>query len=279
MKLSRFSAVVPLLLAGVAFAQCGEPSEIIVTNPGGSGFQFLMNGQVQPKLKLVAGQSYTFILQNASLHPFILTTSTTGGFGSQPLPTSLGVSCECSGCGTCSTTRIIWNVPATLSGTFNYRCSFHAGMGNLIDIISRPVINIQPEPQEVCVGGMIMLDVDASTPDNAALTYQWRRNGVNIPGATDPMIHIMPATMNDAGAYDCVVSNTCVQVTSNAVAVTVRECCRADFNGDRTADFFDYLDFVQEFSMESMMADFNGDMIVDFFDYLDFVEAFDAGCP
>ena len=54
--------------------------------------------------------------------------------------------------------------------------------------------------------------------------------------------------------------------------------CRADFNGDGSVDFFDYLDFVDAFSANNPVADFNGDGTIDFFDYLDFVDAFSAGC-
>ena len=52
--------------------------------------------------------------------------------------------------------------------------------------------------------------------------------------------------------------------------------CRADWNGDGQVDFFDYLDFVQDFDNDN--ADYNGDGQTDFFDYLDFVADFDAGC-
>lgn len=54
--------------------------------------------------------------------------------------------------------------------------------------------------------------------------------------------------------------------------------CVADFNGDTTLDFFDYLDFVDVFAANAPSADFNADSVVDFFDYLDFVAAFAAGC-
>ena len=54
--------------------------------------------------------------------------------------------------------------------------------------------------------------------------------------------------------------------------------CPADFNGDHNADFFDYLDFVNAFSLGLPAADFNHDAVIDFFDYLDFVEAFSIGC-
>lgn len=54
--------------------------------------------------------------------------------------------------------------------------------------------------------------------------------------------------------------------------------CEADFNGDTSLDFFDYLDFVAAFSSGNATADFNNDTTIDFFDYLDFVAAFSSGC-
>jgi hypothetical protein len=54
--------------------------------------------------------------------------------------------------------------------------------------------------------------------------------------------------------------------------------CPADFNGDYSVDFFDYLDFVNAFSQGNPAADFNADNTIDFFDYLDFVDAFSTGC-
>ena len=52
----------------------------------------------------------------------------------------------------------------------------------------------------------------------------------------------------------------------------------ADFNGDGSVDFFDYLDFVDAFSSGLPAADFNADGAIDFFDYLDFVDVFSSGC-
>jgi polyhydroxybutyrate depolymerase len=54
--------------------------------------------------------------------------------------------------------------------------------------------------------------------------------------------------------------------------------CAADYNGDLTSDFFDYLDFLRDFDAEAPRADFNRDSAIDFFDYLDFVAAFDRPC-
>lgn len=48
----------------------------------------------------------------------------------------------------------------------------------------------------------------------------------------------------------------------------------ADYDGNDQVDFFDYLDFIQDFANEHPDADFNGDGSVDHLDYLDFLAAF-----
>jgi len=56
-----------------------------------------------------------------------------------------------------------------------------------------------------------------------ALTYQWQRNGVNIPGATSTSYTVPAAAMGDNGAtYTCVVTNGAFgSATSNPAALTV----------------------------------------------------------
>jgi hypothetical protein len=54
--------------------------------------------------------------------------------------------------------------------------------------------------------------------------------------------------------------------------------CLADFDGNASVDFFDYLEFVAALAAEDRLADVTGDGVADFFDYLDFVVALDAGC-
>ncbi len=91
------------------------------------------------------------------------------------------------------------------------------------------------------------------------------------------------------GTYDLSIAVHCSAATSGGATHIEQthsnfemrfspEPCSADFNGDTTVDFFDYLDFVDAFSSNSPGADFNGDLSIDFFDYLDFVDAFSTGC-
>ena len=84
-------------------------------------------------------------------------------------------------------------------------------------------------------------------------------------------------TNQNATDFDIVLALALPHNSASATHVCANACA-ADFNGDGSVDFFDYLDFVDAFSTENATADFNGDGSIDFFDYLDFVNAFSIGC-
>lgn len=52
-------------------------------------------------------------------------------------------------------------------------------------------------------------------------TYQWRKNGMPITGATADRLNLGPFALSDAGSYDVVVSNAFGSATSQAAVVTV----------------------------------------------------------
>jgi hypothetical protein len=62
------------------------------------------------------------------------------------------------------------------------------------------------------------IDIDAY---GAGMTYQWRKDGTPIPGATQRTFVKNNAASADAGSYDVVVSNAGGSVTSDAVVVTI----------------------------------------------------------
>lgn len=109
-----------------------------------------------------------------------------------------------------------------------------------LTINTGPSISQQPTGVEVCQTEMIQLSLTAS--GSPAPTYQWRRNGVNIPGATSSTYTVPSASAGDAGSYDCVVSNTCGGIASDAVTVTVE--VRGDANCDGDVNNFDIDAFV-----------------------------------
>ncbi|MBK7432944.1 MAG: right-handed parallel beta-helix repeat-containing protein [Chitinophagaceae bacterium] len=80
------------------------------------------------------------------------------------------------------------------------------------------VISIQPASQSVCAGVNVSFTVAAT---GTGLSYQWRKNTVNIGGATNATYTITGVVAGDAGNYDVVVTGTCGTETSNSAALTV----------------------------------------------------------
>ncbi len=84
-----------------------------------------------------------------------------------------------------------------------------------------PSITTQPTNQTVREGRSARFTVTAT--GTAPLTYQWKKNGVNIPGATNAAYTTPPTTQADNGAlFSVVVSNIAGSVTSNNAILTVQ---------------------------------------------------------
>jgi len=83
-----------------------------------------------------------------------------------------------------------------------------------------PTITTQPASQTVTAGQTATFTVAASGA--APLSYQWRKNGVNISGATAASYTTPAATTTDSGStFAVVVTNTAGTVTSSAATLTV----------------------------------------------------------
>jgi hypothetical protein len=81
------------------------------------------------------------------------------------------------------------------------------------------LITDSPLSQVVCLGSALTLNVAATS--TLAPSYQWRKGGIDIPGALSATFNIQSVSNSDAGLYDVVVSNTCGSVLSNPANVTV----------------------------------------------------------
>ncbi len=83
-----------------------------------------------------------------------------------------------------------------------------------------PTITTQPGSQTVTAGQTAMFTVVAS--GTAPLSYQWRKNGVSIAGATLSSYTTPATTTSDSGStFAVVVTNTVGTVTSSAATLTV----------------------------------------------------------
>ena len=94
-------------------------------------------------------------------------------------------------------------------------------LGNL------PVITVVPTNQTVRTGtNVTMVGAATGTP---APTFQWRRNGVDVPGATGASLVLNNVTTNQTASYSLVASNGIGSVSSGAGLLTVTP--RVQFGG------------------------------------------------
>jgi hypothetical protein len=83
-----------------------------------------------------------------------------------------------------------------------------------------PTITVQPANQTVTAGQTATFTVVAG--GTAPLSYQWKKNGANIAGASSAGYTTPVTTASDSGStFDVVVSNTAGTVTSTAATLTV----------------------------------------------------------
>ncbi len=83
-----------------------------------------------------------------------------------------------------------------------------------------PSITTQPTSQTVTAGQTATFSVSAS--GTAPLSYQWRKNGTSIIGATSPTYTTAATTTSDSGSqFTVVVSNSTGNATSNTANLTV----------------------------------------------------------
>jgi hypothetical protein len=113
-----------------------------------------------------------------------------------------------------------------VSDSGSYRCVVSNAAGSDISnealltvTIAAPVVTGHPASQTVTEGDSVSFSVSAQGTD---LSYQWRKDGMNISGATAPVFAIARAGPEDMGEYRCVVSNAGGSDVSNAATLTVR---------------------------------------------------------
>jgi hypothetical protein len=87
-----------------------------------------------------------------------------------------------------------------------------------LSVLPVPTITLQPVGVTMCAGDTATLHVRATGPN---LKYQWRHNGVDIPGATDSVLIITGVQAGDGGAYDVDVTSICPIPSNSSDAVLV----------------------------------------------------------
>jgi hypothetical protein len=98
----------------------------------------------------------------------------------------------------------------------------------VLTVRDAPIILSQPQSQTVAVGDTVSFSV---TADGAQpFTYQWTKNGADIPGASGSTLTLNNVALGDAGAYAVRVSNFAGAATSAAATLTVLELIPGLYN-------------------------------------------------
>ena len=91
--------------------------------------------------------------------------------------------------------------------------------GVTVGTATAPTITGQPVSATVTDGASASFSVTAT--GTGPLTYQWRKGGVDLTGATGALLNFSPASPGDAGSYLVVVRNSAGSAASNLVTLTV----------------------------------------------------------
>ncbi|HUJ44066.1 MAG TPA: immunoglobulin domain-containing protein [Opitutaceae bacterium] len=134
--------------------------------------------------------------------------------------------------GATSTSYTITGVATADAGTYTVVASNSAGSitsaGATLVVttaVSAPVITMQPVSQTVTAGTSVTFTVAAS--GSPTPTFQWRKNGTSIGGATNASYTIASVASTDAGTYTVVATNSAGSATSNGAILTVNPAASA----------------------------------------------------
>ncbi len=109
----------------------------------------------------------------------------------------------------------------TVADAGTYICTATTACGSAtsspitLTVTPPPAITAQPVGATVCPGTTYTFSVTATN----ATGYQWRRNGVNIPGANGPSYTISSVTTATAGSFVVLVTGQCGSVLSTPVTL------------------------------------------------------------
>ncbi len=107
--------------------------------------------------------------------------------------------------------------PNELTSIIKISCGYTHTVALLND--RSPVVTVQPRDRRVNSGTNIALT--AMAVGQPPLTYQWRFNGVAIPGATNPTLSLTAVNRGSNGLYSATVFNTLNATTSRTAKLDI----------------------------------------------------------
>lgn len=128
------------------------------------------------------------------------------------------------------------NAYLSLSGTPNQQGDYSVVLSNVLGVVTSRVARFsystaallpgiwpfgQPSSQALCPWtNVVLLYVNTINPPTIPLFFQWRKDGVSVPGATNSLLEL-EGVPSDVGDYTVVITNAYGAVTSEVARVSV----------------------------------------------------------
>ena len=126
---------------------------------------------------------------------------------------------------TLSDTLTLTDVQAGDAGSYSVEVSNSGGRAAssaaslTVTARSAPVFSASPRSQSVAPGSTVVFQ--AAAAGDPAPAFQWRRDGVPLPGATSALLILRGIGAAEAGVYTCIAANAVGSVTSAAATLTL----------------------------------------------------------
>jgi M6 family metalloprotease-like protein len=160
-----------------------------------------------PNVTVVLGGTAVFSVTNSGIAPFTYQWR----FNGTNLPGATGP------------VLTLNNVQSNQAGLYSVRVDnaqgFTISTNAILTVLLPPFITAQPTNFTVLAGGTATFSVSAGgTPP---LSFEWRFNGTNLPGATSATLTVPNAQVGNQGNYSVLVGNPYGSVTSSNAVLTV----------------------------------------------------------
>ena len=211
-----------LTISPVAAGMAGDEFRCIATNAAGAATSSAATLTLTAAPAITSAASAVFVVGTASTFNITATGSPLPVISLQgTLPAGITFSANPAGgtatlsgnATTASSTPFALTITATNSAgpAVTQNLTVHVGVP--------PAITVQPVSQAFSEGAGLLLIVGAS--GTATLTYQWKKGGNDIAGASSATFTLSSVAQADAGSYTVTVTNAIGTATSNAATVTI----------------------------------------------------------
>ncbi len=124
------------------------------------------------------------------------------------------------------TASSLWFAGASLEDAGSYTCVVSDGLSDItstaatVTVLEAPEITSQPAASITsCYGETVRMEIVALATD--AVTYQWKKNTVNIDGATSNTLEFLTPGPDNNGFYTCYINDACGDLTTTGSNLTI----------------------------------------------------------